>query len=92
MTRREFGVEDHHGGQRFLDEVLDVLGLARPDQGVRIRSRDLLVGFADDFETSRVGQEGQLLQRIVDPQDRGLGVDLDAHKERALDGRGSRVR
>ena len=40
----------------------------------------------------RVGQEGQLLQRIVDPQDRGLGVDLDAHKERALDGRGSRVR
>jgi len=64
MAGREFIVEDDHVGLTFADEELDLLGLARADEGGRVGLVKTLDGLADHVDAGRIGQARQLLQAI----------------------------
>jgi hypothetical protein len=83
----EFVVEDDHVGPALQHRRLKFFQLARADQRGRIWRVQPLGHLADHFQTSRVRQERELVERIVQGEQAGLTAEFNAHKHGPFGGR-----
>ena len=84
LARRELVVEDDDVGAQLRHQQLQLVQLARADQRRRVGRVQPLGQPPDHDQVSRLGQQGELVQRILQRQRRGPAEDIHADQQRLL--------